>query len=120
VSHQDQGRLEQHLAHHDVSAFRDAPHPVDLARLLPARRQAEGGTDRLRAGEPGEAGPLSQWLYSALAASSGISRIGISSVVASGSHGTQQRRQPRVLRSGLEHAVQCSNAPVLQCSSLGH
>jgi type I restriction enzyme R subunit len=53
VGHQDQGRLEQHLAHHGVSAFRDAPHSVDLARLLPARRQAEGGTNRLRAGEAG-------------------------------------------------------------------
>jgi hypothetical protein len=31
VGHQDRGRLEQHLAHHGVSAFRDAPHPVDLA-----------------------------------------------------------------------------------------
>ena len=53
VGHQDQGRLEQRLAHQGVSAFRDAPHPVDLARLMPARRQAESGTDRLRAGEPG-------------------------------------------------------------------
>jgi hypothetical protein len=33
-----------------VSAFRDAPHPVDLARLLPARRQA-GATAELGHGE---------------------------------------------------------------------
>src|SRR2546430_10663770 len=31
VGHQHQGCLEQHLAHHGVSAFRDAAHPVDLA-----------------------------------------------------------------------------------------
>src|SRR6266511_2672422 len=53
VGHQDQRRLEQHLAHQGISAFRDAPHPVDLARLLPAWRQAKGGTDRLRTGEAG-------------------------------------------------------------------